>query len=179
MSEKKGRSKLWSGLGVMLLLFCCGMTALGALLSQGTESESNNDVSVRTNSTREPTAEPTPQPIAPSIEEIFEAVDGMTDAQRNNHNRQLKGNLVEGWMGEVVDVNAPELDFLENTSTIYVDMIDDNIGAEVHIVDIDEETALEIGLGSTIIFSGTIKTVTDVFGTVVTIDKARVCPPDC
>lgn len=115
-----------------------------------------------------PTA--TPPTFAPPIEEILDTVDGMTDAQRNKYNDLLRGNLVENWSGTVIDVDEGEL---FGGFTVYVDMVDSQIGSEVHIK-VTEEVALSLNKGQTITFSGEIDSVSDFLGTTVYIENATI-----
>lgn len=116
----------------------------------------------------------TPPPFAPPIEEILATVDGMTDAQRNNYNETLRGNIVENWTGTITDVDEGEL---LGGFTVYVDMVDSNFGAEVHIK-VTEEVALSLNKDQKIVFSGEIDSVSDILGTTVFIENATIEPAE-
>lgn len=163
---------------------CCVLTVAGLMMdtsapneivpsSPGTtnqdaassgEVESGEDVSV------EPPPTETPLPFAPPIEEILATVDGMTDAQRNNYNETLRGNIIENWTGTITDVDEGEI---LGGFTVYVDMIDSNFGAEVHIK-VTEEVALSLNKDQKIVFSGEIDHVSDIFGTTVFVENATI-----
>jgi hypothetical protein len=110
------------------------------------------------------------QPTAPSIEEILETVENMTDAQRNKYNESIQGSRVEEWEGIVMDVDEGEL---FGGFSVYVDMVPDNFSSEVHIK-VDEDVALTLNKGETIIFSGDIQSVSDLLGTTVFIENATI-----
>ncbi len=112
----------------------------------------------------------TSAPLAPSIEEIFETVEGMTDAQRNNYMESLEGNIVENWKGTVTEVDEGEI---LGGFSVFVEMISSNFSSEVSI-DVSEEVALSLNKGQAILFSGVIRSVSDLFGTTVFIDNATI-----
>jgi hypothetical protein len=96
----------------------------------------------------------------------------MTDAQRNQYMESLAGNRVEGWRGIVSDVDEGEI---LGGFSVYVDMVEGNFGSEVHI-EVTKEVALSLSKGQEIIFSGNIKTVSDILGTTVFIENATMGP---
>ena len=106
------------------------------------------------------------------MEEIFATVEGMTDAQRNQYMESLVGNRVEGWRGVVSDVDEGEI---FGGFSVYVDVVQENFGSEVHI-EVSKEVALSLSKGQEIIFSGNIKLVSDIMCTTVFIEKATIEP---
>ncbi len=109
---------------------------------------------------------------APSIQEILATVEGLTDAQRNQYSESLKGSRVEGWRGTINDVDEGEI---FGGFTIYIDMVPENFGAEVHI-DVSKEVALSLNKGQESIFSGNIKSVSDMLCTTIFIENAAIEP---
>jgi len=109
---------------------------------------------------------------APSMEEILDTVDGMTDAQRNNYTESLMGKFVENWEGEINDVDEREA---LGGFSVYVEMDRSNLSSEVHIK-VSEEVALSLNKGQNIIFSGEISNVSDILGTTVFIENATITP---
>lgn len=156
-----------------LVLACCGIFALTILFSDSSTSETTERITNQSNDNNE-SSQPTQtlQSTAPSIEEILTSVEGMTDAQRNKYNESIQGSRVDGWQGVVSEVNEGEV---FGGFTVYVDMVDNNLGAEVFI-DVTEDIALSLNLGQEIEFSGDIKTVSDILGTTVFIENATIIP---
>lgn len=175
--EKKSSRNVIIALLASIVIVCCvlGFIASRADTDKAVKSspDSTNGGTVSSEDTlaeTPPTA--TPLPLAPPIEEILATVEGMTDAQRNKYNEQLKGNIVENWTGTVMDVDEGEI---FGGFSVYVDMVDDNFGSEVHIK-VTEEVALSLNKGQKIVFSGPISSVSDLMGTTVFIDNATIEP---
>ena len=156
-----------------LALACCGIFALTMLFSDSSTSETTERITNQSNDNNE-SSQPTQtlQPTAPPIEDILTSVEGMTDAQRNKYNESIQGSRVDGWQGTVSEVNEGEV---FGGFTVYVDMVDNYLGAEVFI-DVTEDIALSLNLGQEIEFSGDIKTVSDILGTTVFIENATIIP---
>lgn len=152
--------------GGIFLLACCGLFTFAVLISDITTSGSTS-VSSSFIDTIDP---PKAQPTAPPIEEILATVQGMTDAQRNNYNESLRGSRVEGWQGEVTEVNEGEI---LGGYSVYVDMVDSNFGVEVFI-DVTEDVALTLRKGQKIVFSGDVNFVSDILGTSIHIENATI-----
>jgi len=171
--KKSPISKTLLAIVVSVILVCCGLGLLSVVLSD----ENNTDSTPNTSQPPLPqvTSQPPtsiPQTFAPSIEEILATVEDMTDAQRNQYLASLEGSHLEGWRGTVSDVDEGEI---FGGFTIYVDMVDENFGSEVHI-DVSEEVALSLSKGQEITFSGDIKSVSDILGTTVFIENAIIEP---
>lgn len=124
--------------------------------------------------TQVPEATPTPLPPAPPIEEIVAAFSDMTDAQRNRYNETVANTRIENWEGTIEDVDEGEI---FGGFTIYVEMIESNLGSEVHI-DVEEEVALSLSKGQTIQFSGVIDSVGDFLGPTVFVKDAEIILAD-
>lgn len=166
--KKRGR---WLGIvGVMAVLACCGIVALGALASSGNGNGQPTRRSSTSGNTPAPAASPTAQPIAPPAAEIIDTTQGMTDAQRNAYNESLKASRVEGWRGVVTDVDEGEI---LGGFTVLVEMDESNLGADVYI-DVNEDVALDLVKGSTIVFSGDIDYVSDVMGVGIHVKNATI-----
>ena len=166
-----------------LIIVCCGLsvatfgtdtdkTVPSSSDSTNSDSVSSENLGQGEDVSVEPSPVATLLPLAPPIEEILATVEGMTDAQRNNYNDQLKGNIVENWTGTIIDVDEGEI---FGGFTVYVDMVEDTFGSEVHIK-VTEEVALSLNKGQKIIFSGEIKSVSDIMGTTVFIENAIIEP---
>lgn len=173
--------KKWMFIGVIsLVVLCCGLSVIGAIVSpqsdQTTASIRPTSVSSTSGNNSEPNVSPTPEssptplPTAPAIEEIIKENEDMTDAQRNRYNEELANTRVENWTGTVIDVDEGEI---FGGFTIYVDMVKNRPGAEVHI-EVSEEVALAIRKDAEITFSGDIKSITDLFGATVFIENAVI-----
>lgn len=167
-------------IGSGLLCTCCGLYSLTALVptafnqnfpatsSQGDSGQEDSPTLIA--SATAETVPPTLSPIAPSIEEILNTVENMTDAQRNQYMESLKGNRVENWQGIVTEVDEGEI---IGGFSVFVDMTSRNFGAEVHI-EVDEATALSLNLGQEILFSGEISSVSDFMKITVFIQDATI-----
>lgn len=179
-AQSKPKNKVVTQIIGVLVLGCCGLLALSAIVSGGNSKKtegSPSQAASNQNSSQptviSPTSQPpTLQPLAPSIQEILATAEGMTDAQRNQYSESLKGNRVEGWRGTIDDVDEGEI---FGGFTIYIDMVTENFGAEVHI-DVSKEVALSLNKGQEIVFSGNIKSVSDILGITVFIENATIEP---
>jgi len=179
-AKKKGStSKILLTLIAVLIVGCCGIIFLSAIFSNAGNPNSEN-IASSTQNPSQPTASQTalqsptsiPQVVAPPIEEILATVEGMTDAQRNQYMDSLVGNRVEGWRGVISDVDEGEI---FGGFSVYVDMVQANLGSEVHI-EVSKEVALSLSKGQEIIFSGDISSVSDMLGTTVFIENATIEP---
>lgn len=187
--KKNSTSKILLSLVAIVVLACCGIFFLSAIFSN-TGNQNNNRISSTQNSS-EPTVpqatslpatsilQATPLPatsipkvFAPSMEEILATVEGMTDAQRNQYLESLVGNRVEGWHGIVSDVDEGEI---FGGFSVYVDVVEENFGDEVHI-EVTKEVALSLSKGQEITFSGDIKSASDILGTTIFIKNATIEP---
>jgi len=183
IKTKKGNRlrKTLLSFSAALILICCGLFLFADKFpSPETKNNSSGEdfplIPTQPASSNKTQNTPTiiPQIFAPTIEEILLAVKDMTDAQRNQYMESLVGNRVEGWRGVVTEVDEGEI---FGGFSVYVDMVKDNFGSEVHI-EVSEEVALSLNKGQEIIFSGTIKIVSDFFGTTVMIEDAVIEPVD-
>lgn len=166
--QKKSRRWLWIILG-LLLLGACGIFALSSLFA--TDSTPSRAETSSSDTQQSDAPEATLQPLAPSITEILDTVEGMTDAQRNSYIEGITGNRVEGWRGTVMEVEAGEIirDF-----TVVVDMVESTFGSDVYI-GVPEDVALSLNIGDEIVFSGDIESVLDLLGsTTVYIEDATI-----
>lgn len=181
--KKKSKRNIIIAVIASIIVVCCFLGILvsgtdtdemGSSLPDSTngDSVSSEDLENNEDTLAEPSPTATPLPLAPPIEEILATVEGMTDAQRNNYNEQLKGNIVENWTGTIMDVDEGEI---FGGFTVYVDMVDDNFSSEVHIK-VTEEVALSLNKEQKIVFSGAIKSVSDILGTTVFIENATIEP---
>lgn len=181
-TEKKNKPKsnllLWLIIGSIMA--CCGIVFLGAIFSSASTPTGGNDPGqADTVENSAPAASPetvvaspaaSPAPLAPSIEEILAAVEGMTDAQRNHYMASLEGARVEGWRGTVSDVDEGEI---LGGFSVYVDMVPSNFSSEVHF-DVPEDIALSLSKDQVIVFSGNIETVSDILGTTVFLENVVI-----
>jgi hypothetical protein len=185
VKQSKPKNKVLTQIIGVIVLGCCGLFALSIIVSGGNSKKSEGSPSqtasnqnssqptVLSPTSQQPTSQPpTSQPLAPSIQEILATVEGMTDAQRNQYSESLKGSRVEGWRGTIDDVDEGEI---FGGFTIYIDMVTDNFGAEVHI-DVSKEVALSLNKGQEIVFSGDIKSVSDILGITVFIENVTIEP---
>lgn len=175
LKPSKPKNKLLAPIIGLVILACCGLFAL--TLSQSDKSKKTEGSSNQTTSNQNPSQSstavpPTLQPLAPSIQEILSKTEGMTDAQRNQYSESLKGNRVEGWRGTIDDVDEGEI---FGGFTIYIDMVPGNFSSEVHI-DVSKEVALSLNKGQEIVFSGNIKSVSDILNITVFIENATIEP---
>ena len=150
----------------IFLLVCCGFFAFAFSLSD-TSSSGSGSAPSKVDSLAET---PKPQPTTPPIEEILATVEDMTDAQRNSYNESLKDSRIEGWRGEVSDVDEGEI---FGGFSVYVDMVDSNLGSDVHI-EVPEDVALTLNKGQRIVFSGDVSSVSDILGTTVFVENATI-----
>jgi hypothetical protein len=167
---------------IVIGVVCCGLSILSSIFSDinpkkdggiANPTDTIQDSSQPT--ALQATAQPPtsiPQTLAPSIEEILATVEGMTDVQRNQYMESLAGNRVEGWRGIVTDVDEGEI---FGGFSVYVDMVEENFSSEVHI-EVTKEVALSLTKGQEIVFSGNIKSVSDILGTTVFIENAIIEP---
>jgi hypothetical protein len=171
---KKPINKFFALLVSLVILGCCGLFILTLVLpsSDTTETTVSSNQENSTPTLQPTTIPPTLQPLAPSIQEIFAQTENMTDAQRNQYNESIKGARVENWTGTILDVDEGEI---LGGFTIYIDMLSENFGAEVHI-DVPKEIALSLNKGQTITFSGDIQSVSDILGITVFIENATIVP---
>ena len=177
--KKKSKRNIIIAVIASVVMVCCvlSVVALGTDTDESASSlpDSTNGDSVSSEDTlaeTPPTA--TPPPLAPPIEEILATVEGMTDAQRNNYNEQLKGSIVKNWVGTIKDVDEKEL---FGVFIVLVDMKGGNFLSEVQI-EVTEEVALSLNKGQKIVFSGEIESVLDFFGTTVFIENATIEPTE-
>jgi len=173
---KKNKSRTYWIIGISAFVILCCCSIFGLTILSGPDGYFDSPTSPFDDNNREtaPTQAELPaatdQPIAPPIGEIISNNESMTDAQRNAYNESLVGDLVIDWVGTVNDVDEGEI---FGGFSVFVDMIDSNFGSEVHI-DVPEDIALSLNLDQKIIFSGTIKSVSDLFGTTVFIENATI-----
>ena len=175
VKQNKPKNKILAPLVGLTVLGCCGLFMLMLILPSGNSKKSEvspNQTASNQNPSQPTALPPTLQPLAPSIQEILAKTEGMTDAQRNQYSESLKGNRVEGWRGTIDDVDEGEI---FGGFTIYIDMVTENFGAEVHI-DVSKEVALSLNKGQEIVFSGNIKSVSDILGITVFIENATIEP---
>jgi hypothetical protein len=175
VKQNKPKNKVLTTIIGVIVLGCCGLLALSAIVSGGDSKKtegSPSQAASNQNPSQSTALPPTLQPLAPSIQEILAKTEGMTDAQRNQYSESLKGSRVEGWRGTIDDVDEGEI---FGGFTIYIDMVTDNLGAEVHI-DVSKEVALSLNKGQEIVFSGNIKLVSDILGITVFIENATIEP---
>ncbi len=101
--------------------------------------------------------------IAPAYEEIRSKVESMTEAQWKAYLPTLEGLLVENWSGWVEEVNV-----VGDEYELWVDMDspDAMLSAQDVYFPIPNDVALELQKDARITFSGRIKSVTELLGSI-------------
>jgi hypothetical protein len=166
--EKKKSNSIWIILVIGFLLLI-GAPCLLCRSSNDLFSSLPDEPSA----TIKPPIEPTEAIIAPPIYEIFGSADGsMTEAQLDNYMKGLKGNLVEDWQGNVVDV---EENLVLGGYVVYVNMVETKYWKDVRIL-VNEEVALSLNKDQHIVFNGVISDVdlTEFQGMYVFIRNATI-----
>lgn len=146
---------------VLTLLTCCcflfGGPTVGMVLSgirTGLEDSGQSD-----GGNPDPTATPNLAPLYATIEAEYES---MTDVQQEQYFDSLAGAEVVEWEGEVKDVVK-----VVGLYNVLVDAGSSSFVADVYLMNISSETALELSLGDTITFSGEIQNVEEILSPVV------------
>lgn len=122
-----------------------------------------------------PTTTNTPVPLAPPFDEIRTNMNAMTDAQWEAYTPGLKGLAVVDWQGWVEDVSAENF----GAYKILVDMDSPQELFSLYDVEFHIKGALALRLrkDSAIAFSGKIKRVYKVLGTMlVDVDEVSIAP---
>jgi len=106
----------------------------------------------------------TPRPIAPRFAEIRANVQSMTEAQWKKYLDELAGYRVYKWRGWVVEVDKE----LSGNYEVWIDMDSPEELFSVQDVyfDVPENIALQLAKGQQVTFSGTIKRVSELLGSV-------------
>lgn len=165
MNEKKQRSNLttclmvvfiFAGLGVLSL--CCFFTmgpTVGTVLSGIREGLEESGPAG--------TPRPTPTPnIAPLYATIEAEYSSMTDVQQEAYFDSLAGAEVVEWEGTIKDVVK-----VVGFYNVLVNTSDSSLVADVYLMNIPGDDALNLNLGDTIIFSGKIQNVEEILSPVV------------
>ena len=151
---------------VVLPVLCCGVYAISDSASGiGVKktAQTENSIPVVIESTSIPSPSNTPPVLAPPFVVIRSNVSSMTEAQWKAYLPTLKDMRVEGWTGWVEEVNV-----VGSKYELWVDM--DSPDALFSVQDvyfyIPSEIALELEKHQRITFSGRIKSVTELLGSV-------------
>lgn len=109
-------------------------------------------------------SEPIAREEAPSYETIAANCEAMTDAKWNIYSETLVGKKITNWSGTVTEVNET----LFGDYEIWIDMDDPDEILSVQDVyyPCSKESALKFDKGDGITFSGVIKSVSDLLGSV-------------
>ena len=134
------------------------------------ESQSNTGMTKTLTPTNSPTSTPkptstsTPLPPAPSCNEIKMLTRDMTDVQWEKYKRDFVGLWVENWEGKVTQVSK---EFLGSNYNVHVRTPD---GCDILVEVKDEETALTVSRGDSVVVSGSTSSLADIFGKVIYLD---------
>lgn len=175
--QPKPKRKRWPIILLGLVGLCLLMALIGSLGGGGdTDAPAALATTVRNTATpRPPTATSTPRPLAPTFQEIETTVEGMTEAQWKPYLESLKGQRVVDWTGWVVDVNQK----LGGAYEAWIDMDDPGMFTIQDVyVPVDSDTALALGKGEPVTFSGVIKSANELLGNVtIHLEEATVTAP--
>lgn len=158
------------------LACCCavGAPGVGLLINQNSPAaatanhsdEPDSTIPVEPTSTPEPT--PTPYIIA-SYREIRDAKSILTDLQWNRYKEEIVGAQVQNWEGWVREVDE---DFLGGI-TMRVDLWGNQTDTEAWF-SVSEEVGLSVRRNEQIYFSGTIASVSELFGISIELENATI-----
>jgi len=177
--QPKPKRKRWPIILLGLVGLCLLMALIGSL---GGGGDTDIPAAVRNTPTPRPpaptaapTATPTPRPLAPAFDAIEISVSQMTEAQWKPYLESLKGQRVVDWTGWIVDVNQK----LGGAYEAWIDMDDPGMFTIQDVyVPVDSDTALALGKGMPVTFSGVIKSANELLGNVtIHLEEATVTAP--
>ena len=169
---------LWIALGcgalVIIAILCvCGFLAVGWFTSTpevpAPQAGLPTDIPTEAPPPAPTDTPPLPQtPTAPPFEEIRSQMKDMTEAQRNEYIRSLKGLRISNWAGWVHDVYEES----SGGYKLYVTLNPppgDILNAYDVTLDITDDIALQLKKDQPITFSGQIDSVNEVAGVLISI----------
>lgn len=182
MDQKKPKSPLfWIAITVpvgFVSLCCLGSCIVGMVGVQVEDREKRTagaPAPVETESAASTAPRPAPAPEAPPFEEIRKNMQEMTDAQWNKYGPSLTGNRVS-WTGWIKEVNEKTFGGYE----VWIDMDAPDVPLSVQDVyaDIPDDLALQLRKGQQVRVSGTIKSATNVLGSLgIRLEKGATVTP--
>jgi len=157
----------------VLCLVCIVIPGLGlSLLSVSPTPTTDPLATPEPTATAEPTSipEPTPTPhIIESYADINGAKSVLTDIQWNRYKEEIIGAQVQDWEGWVREVDVGVLGDI----TMRVDMWGSQSDTEVWF-SVSEEVGLSVNRNEQIYFSGTIASVSELFGISIQLENATI-----
>ena len=162
VAEKPKKSRKGCLIAVVALVL---LAVVIGVLSQGSGSETPQKADSAGGPVATATQGPTPTPLtpAPPYAEIRSKVESMTEAQWKAYLPTLEGMLVENWTGWITEVNVTGGKY-----ELWVDMDspDDPFSVQDIYFPIPEDRALELQIDEKVTFSGRIKSVSELLGSV-------------
>lgn len=156
-----------------LCLVCIVIPGLGLSLASVSPTPTVNPlVTLEPTETTEPisTLEPTPTPhIIESYADINGAKSVLTDIQWNRYKEEIIGAQVQNWEGWVREVDEDILGGI----TMRVDMWGSQSDTEVWF-SVSEEVGLSVNRNEQIYFSGTIVSISELFGISIQLENATI-----
>ena len=159
-TKKGGKSKILIVVGLGVIAACVCLAIGVATLGDGDGAASRPAEVSKSGGAPRPTA--TPIPAVPPFMEIRDTVQSMTEVQWKRYLEGFDGQMIEGWTGWVVEVDQS----LGGKYTVWVDMDDPEtlLSTQDVYIPVSESVAFELSKGIEVTFSGQIKSITELFG---------------